>query len=163
MQLIQTIFGSERFLTQFVKQHPTLTLLKPSGHDQDYAILDLTGRVQFTNPLQYTAELSSGEILDKSFLQLMYFNLNSEDEAVFLSKVRTLFEHQDIFPGIQTLVLAKAHSKAIQYLLLSGWDDGHQFFALKNTPAFQPLLELSQRAAASNGYHEAGYTRVFPE
>jgi len=163
MRSIQTIFGSKSFLAQYVIKHPELILLQPSSHDQDYAIVDLTGQVPFTNPLQYTAESDLGTVKDRSFLQMMYFNLNSEDVPVFVAKVKTLFDQHEIFPGLQALMLLRANTKAIQYVLASAWDDGHQFFALKNTPAFQPLLELTRRAADSNGYHETGYKRIFPE
>lgn len=164
MATIQTVFGSRAFLTQLqTKQAAPTLLLKPESHGLDYMLLDSTGRGKFTLPFKYNVLATRGELQKKNYVHMMYFNLAADQEAIFVAQMKTFFDAYERFPHITGLTLMRLDAKQIQFVLMSSWISGSDFFALKSTPAFAPLNKFMNRAADQLGFHENGYRVIDPD
>lgn len=162
-QFIQTVFGSQNLLASLIKKTPEPSfLLKPSSPQQVNMLLDLSGKGKFSAPVRFTVNQETGTVKIGEFIQCMYFYITEDEEAVFTSQMDKLFNSSEIYPGLGCMILARAKTDRIQYLLLSSWEHSTDFFAMKETPAFTPLRQFTTRAANSGGYHEIGYKVLAP-
>ncbi|QVI33710.1 monooxygenase [Lacticaseibacillus chiayiensis] len=162
MSTIQTVFGSKSFLVKLLDERhdPQLKLLKPAQTGLDYMIYDPSGRATFSAPLRYDVIMSLGSAEQNGYVQFMYFNLDTNDVKVFLSKIKQLIDNHDILLGEKHILLAQEVKHPDNYLVVSVWQSGNDYYEFKNTPALSSVKEFIRRAASANGFHEAGYTII---
>lgn len=109
MSTIQTVFGSKSFLTKLLDERhdPQLKLLKPAQSGLDYMIFDPSGQAAFSAPLRYEILASLGKTEQSGYVHFMYFNLDTDDVKVFLSKIKQLIDNHDILLGENHILLAQ--------------------------------------------------------
>lgn len=164
MSTIQTVFGSKSFLTQLLDERhdPQLKLLKPAQSGLDYMIFDPSGQATFSAPLRYEILASLGKTEQSGYVHFMYFNLDTDDVKVFLSKIKQLIDNHDILLGENHILLAQEAKHPDNFLVMSVWQTSNDYYEFKNTPALASVKEFIRRAASANGFHEAGYTVIDP-
>lgn len=158
---IQTVFGTQGVLRSLMHNDQQF-LLEPSNHGADYALLDLSGEGRYTMPVTYRPVISTGHVALNEYIHFMHFGLTSDDVSVFEANMAKLIDQREQYPGVGMMCLMREKSPEVNYMLMTSWLRGSNYFALKTTPAFKPLQAFTNRAASANGYFETGYKVLDP-
>ena len=108
-------------------------------------IFDPSGQATFSAPLRYEILASLGKTEQSGYVHFMYFNLDTDDVKVFLSKIKQLIDNHDILLGENHILLAQEAKHPDNFLVMSVWQTSNDYYEFKNTPALASVKEFIRR------------------